>query len=357
MKTKKSYFGSLSDGRKAYVYSVFDKDISFSASDYGCTITNIIVNDRNGNKVDVVLGPATLSGYASGWGSFGAIVGRFANRIVGAKFLISSKEYVLTENVKGACLHGGFPRWENEIWNAKFISTKNGKGIRFSKRFPDGYQGFPGNLDVQVEYILEKGGKLILNYKAFCDKETPLSITNHSYFNLSGSGTILDERLRLNSSKILEIDKNCFPTGKFLDVSGTPFDFREEKKIGKEIGSEILKDTKGFDHCFVTSAYNADSAIPTKERKAVNVARLSDDKTGIALEIDTNCEGIQLYTANYVKDMAGKYGAFYVPNSAVCLETQAFPDSPNQSAFPPSILKPGTEYNALTVLKFSNFKS
>lgn len=355
MRTKKTYFGTLSDGRKAHLYSVSDRDISFTASDYGCAVTNIIVNDRNGKKIDVVLGHPTLTGYASEWGSFGAVIGRFANRISGAKFSLGGKEYILSDNAGGVCLHGGFPRWENEVWNAGFIRTKNGKGIRFHKVFEDGYQGFPGKLDVKIDYILEKGNRLVFSYTARTDKETPLSITNHTYFNLSGGGTILHEKLKINSEKILEIGKDSCPTGKFIDVSGTPFDFREEKEIGKEISTEALERTKGYDHCYVTSAYRKDSAVPEKSREIVTAASLSDEKSGIALELDTNCEGLQLYTANYVARAAGKYGDFYLPKCAVCLETQAFPDSPNQKSFPSVILKPGTEYNAVTVLKFSTF--
>lgn len=355
MRTKKTYFGTLSDGRKAHLYSVSDKEISFTASDYGCAITNIIVNDRNGKKVDVVLGHPTLAGYASEWGSFGAVIGRFANRISGAAFSLGGKEYSLADNAGEVCLHGGFPRWENEIWKARFIRTQNGKGIRFHKAFEDGYQGFPGNLDVKIDYILEKGNRLVFSYTAETDKETPLSITNHTYFNLNGSGTILHEKLKISSGKILEIGKDSCPTGKFTDVSGTPFDFREEKEIGKEISSKLLESTKGYDHCFVTGAYNKDSGVPVKSSAAVEAARLSDGKSGIALELSTNCEGLQLYTANYVGRIAGKYGDFYSPKCAVCLETQAFPDSPNKKSFPSVILKPGTEYNAVTVLKFSNF--
>ena len=351
---RKSYFGSLSDGSKAYVYTVSNGKITFSASDYGCTITSIIVKDRNGKNTDVVLGPQTLSGYAMEWGSYGAIVGRFANRINGAKFSINGKEYLLNDNLKGVCLHGGFPRWENIIWSGKFIKKGGYSGIRFYREFEDGYQGFPGNLKVTVDYLL-KDEEILLNYKAITDQDTPVSITNHSYFNLSGYGNILHEKLKLDCDKVLELDENSVPTGKILDVKGTAFDFTSEKTLKEDFDKEELKKSQGYDHCFVTKAYDSESAVPSSLKNPVKAAELSDDKTGLKLELFTNCEGLQLYTANYVSFVAGKYGAFYGKQNAVCLETQAFPDSPNQTAFPSTILTPGTEYNSITLLKFSRF--
>ena len=353
MKTKKSYFGSLYDGKKAWLYTVSNGSMSFTASDYGCTITSIVVKDRNKNDVDVVIGPSTLSGFATAWGSFGAIVGRFANRISGAKFSLDGKEYRLNDNNNGSSLHGGFPRWESEIWKAGFIKKSGGTGVRFSKSFPDGYQGFPGNLNVSIEYILDENDNLSFTYTATTDKATPLSITNHTYFNLSGCGDILSEKLGINSSKILELSKNSIPTGKYIDVEKTIFDFRKAKPIGDDICSHLLKESRGYDHGYVTGAFDSLSAIPTKSTPLSKAAVLFDERTGIKMELSTNCEGLQLYTANYVDYVLGKSGAVYRPHSAVCLETQAFPDSPNQKKFPDAILRPGVEYNAVTVYSFS----
>ncbi len=355
MKISKNYFGSLSDGRTASVYTVSNGRMSFSASDYGCAVTGITVKDRNGCDVDVVVCPPTFTGFATEWGSYGSIVGRFANRISGARFSLDGKEYLLNDNSGGSCLHGGFPRWENEIWKAKTTRNSKGAGLRFSKVFPDGHQKFPGRLEVSVEYFLDDTDTLTFTYRALTDRATPISITNHSYFNLSGHGSVLDHSLKINSTKILEVDSNSVPTGKFIDVAGTPFDFTEEKKIGRDISEKILQKSMGYDHCYVTPAFREESGVPDKDVPLLKTAILSDEKTGIRLELSTNCEGLQLYTANYVQNLPGKNGAFHQGHCAVCLETQAFPDSPNRIEFPQAVLRPGRTYAAVTSHKFSVF--
>ena len=377
MKFKKRNFGILSDGSKAHLYEVSNGKLSFCASDYGCALISLFVPALENSqevKKDIVLGLTDLSSYSRTWGSFGSIIGRFSNRINGASFTLDGKKYPLTENIDGSCLHGGFPRWENEIWKARFIKSGEGKGIRFSKTFPEGYQGFPGKLKVTAEYIL-KETTLSFIFKAVSDKRTPVSITNHTYFNLTGDfSDIRNEKLRLNCSKYLSSDEKHNVNGRFLEVKGTPFDFTELRTIGENFPEN------GYDTSFVTEAFRDSggaaqtaegktpmsgkceqagkaginsSALPSRETPLVELGTLIDEKTKIRMDVKTNLECVQLYTANYVKGVFGKKGAVYKPFSAVCLETQNFPDSPNQPNFPSCILEPGKELYERTDFTFS----
>ena len=347
MKYKKTYFGSLSNGQKASLYTVSNNQISFTASDYGCALISLIVPAKNQEKKDVVLGLPTLSAYSTTWGSFGSIIGRFSNRINGAKFTLDGKEYNLIQNIEGACLHGGWPRWENEIWKASFIKGRKKCGIKFSKQFPDGYQGFPGNLSVQALYILEEN-RLSFIFKAKTDKRTPVSITNHTYFNLTGDfSDIREEKLLLNCKEYLESDSKNNVSGKILPVDGTVYDFTRGKIISENFPE------KGYDNSFVTQAYNPESGLPSKNTPLADIGSLTDFKSKIKMEVKSNLECLQLYTANYVRGVFGKSGAVYRPFTAVCLETQAFPDSPNQASFPSVILNPGHELFERTDFIFS----
>lgn len=354
MTFQKKYFGTLSNGLSVSLFVVKNKKMTMSVTNYGCSITRLLVSNENGSKTDVVLGFSTLNGYVENWGSFGAIIGRYSNKISGSKFVLNGVEYNLFANCDNDCLHGGFPRWESMLWNGKFIrKDRNTIGVKFSKRFPDGFQGFPGNLLVEVEYLIDDGNQITMSYKAISDKETPISITNHSYFNLRGYGDIKENKLKLYSNKYLETDDNNIPTGNFIDVKGTKYDFLDFKKIGEDFPSE----KNGYDDCFVTNVYSNKSGIPTKDTTLVKVAELIDNKVGKKMTVFSNCEGVQLYTANYVKYVPGKYGAFYMPHNAVCLETQNFPDSVNRPEFPSVILKTNQEYYSVTKYKFESIKS
>ena len=322
-----------------------------SATDFGCALTSLVITDPHGKQTDVVLGFSTLDGYARSWGSFGAVIGRYSNKISGASFSLNGKKFQLFDNCGGSCLHGGFPRWENTLWKGKFIRRKGASGIQFRNVFSDGYQGFPGTLSVTVEYLIDKNAVLTMCFRAETDKATPVSITNHSYFNLSSAGDIRKNVLQLFCSKVLETADGNIPTGTMIDVRNTPYDFLEPK----EIGADFDKMPEGYDDCFVTDAFSPDSGIPSAQSPLVRVAELSDFSSRIKMSVSSNAEGVQLYTAQFVKYLPGKYGACYMPFNAVCLETQNFPDSPNRPEFPSVILNPGQIYTGITEYKFSFF--
>lgn len=350
MKISKTLFGTLSDGSKATLFTFTNKKMSFSVTDFGCTITCLKLFNDDDSFTDVVLGFSSLSSYTNSWGSFGAIIGRYSNKIENAKFSLDEKDYFLESNCGRHCLHGGTPRWENILWNAKVVKKRDSCGICFSKRFSDGFQGFPGNLDVEIEYLISSDNSLAMNYRAFCDKKTPISITNHSYFNLKGYGSVLNHTLQLNCNKFLEQNENQLPTGIIKSVENTRFDFTKPRIVGecKKIEEEI-----GYDNCFVTNAYKKDSGIPQRTTPLVKIATLTELESKKTMEVFTNCEGFQLYNSKYVRYLGGKYGAMYMPFCGICFEPQAFPNSPNIKEFPSVILEPNQEYFSKTVFKFS----
>lgn len=351
-KIKISNFQTLYDLSKAKIISISRKNISFCVTNYGCTITSLKIRGKNNKFTDVVLGFNTLTEYIQNPGSFGAIIGRYSNKIKDAQFSLNGKTYSLLKKYNNFCLHGGFPRWEQILWDYKIIKNRKKSGILFYKTFEDGFQGFPGNLKVQIEYSINDKCELSFIYSATCDQETPISITNHSYFNLSGGKTIDDNELTLFCDKYLEIDKDGIPTGKILNVENSIFDFRKPKKLGLSITE--AEDTYGFDHCFVTKAYNEKSGIPNEKTEIVKIAELVDKNAEKKMTVFTNQEGVQFYTMNYIKFLSGKNGNDYSPHNAICLETQSFPDSPNQKDFPCVILKPDQVYKAKTIYKFEN---
>jgi len=352
MKVKKQNYGTLSDGTKATLYTVSNGKMSFCVTDYGCTLTSILVPDKIHGMVDVLLGFSTLDGYVTGKGSYGALVGRFANRISGAAFSVEGKQYSLDANNNGNCLHGGFRRFEKMLWKSKAVSTKHGEGVRFTRTSPSLEQGFPGNVQLEVTYTLNDDNELTLSYRAVTDKATPINLTNHSYFNLAGSGTILNHLLQLNCTSYLDVDKALIPTGKLIPVKGTAFDFTKEKPVG----ADIKKTGSGYDHCFVTQNYDAHakSAFEISEKTGlVLAAKVTDPASGRKMTVKTNQIGMQVYTGNSVEGTVGKNGCAYQNHDAICLETQCFPDSPNKPEFPSCILEPDRKYRALTVYGFS----
>jgi aldose 1-epimerase len=227
-------------------------------------------------------------------------------------------------------LHGGFFRYEKQVWNAKVFEN----GVEFSRLSPDGEQGFPGNLEVTVKYTLTEDNKIVCEYRAKSDKDTVINLTNHSYFNLRGNGSVLDEELSIRSDKYLEVDSGLIPTGKMLETDGTAWDFGMFKALGRD----IEKTGVGYDHCYVFE----------DDKKMKRVACLRDEKTGRKMTVDTNQCGMQVYTANFIEGEIGKEGRVYHKHDGVCLETQSLPDSPNKKEFPSSVLKAGEEYYART---------
>lgn len=355
MKITQTNFGTLSNGQVAKLYTVDNGKMYFCVTDYGCTLTGIFLPNKLGLKDDVILGYSTLGDFVKCPGySFGSVVGRFANRIGGAKYVIDGTSYELDKNDNEVnTLHGGFTRYDHMIWESKIISNKNGKGVQFTRTSPDGEQGFGGNVKLTVTYTLNDKNELRLDYKATTDKKTPINLTNHAYFNLHGSGTALNHTLMLKSDNILEVDDKLIPTGKYTPVKGTAYDFNTTKTLGQD----IEKVAPGYDNCYTTLWHSTDSewVTPTEEcftAPGAEAAVLKDPSTNRTMKVYTNQPGIQLYAANWITGIVGKGGTVYEKHGAVCLETQAFPDAPNKPGFPSCILEPGDEYNAITVYSF-----
>jgi aldose 1-epimerase len=343
---KKSVFGKTKDGREAHLYTLTNKSgMQVVISDFGGTVVSIKVPDRNGKIGDVVLGYDTLAGYQAGTASFGATVGRYANRIGGAKFSLDGKEYVLEKNNGENHLHGGFNK---VLWDAEPGAGKAGPSLKIHYLSKDGEENFPGNLSVTVVFTLTGANELKIEYTATTDKKTVLNLTNHSYFNLAESGTILNHQLTLKASRFTPVDAGMIPTGELRPVAGTPFDFRKATAIGARIDQddEQLKLGHGYDHNWVL-----DAGIKAEPSLA---AILYEPTTGRIVEVWTTEPGIQVYTGNFLDGTPpGKGGKRYVPRSAVCLEAQHFPDSPNHPDFPTTTLVPGKEFHSTTIYKFS----
>ncbi|HEU5166542.1 MAG TPA: aldose epimerase family protein, partial [Chitinophagaceae bacterium] len=335
--------GSLGIGRKSF-YGMLGTDSVFQYTlsnkngmvvkilNYGGTVTDIITPDKNGKMGDVVLGYESLDGYTqTGNPYFGCLVGRYANRIANAKFKLDGKDYTLAANNDGNTLHGGLKGFDKVIWSVKLF---NDSSLLLSYLSKDGEEGYPGNLSVDVMYSLSDDNGLKIDYAATGDKATPINLTNHCYFNLSAGTdtTILDHELKLNANKYTPVNDKLIPTGKIDDVKGTPMDFTSAKKIGRDIANV----SGGYDHNWVLNGNSA--------------ASLYHAASGRYMEVSTNEPGIQFYSGNFLdgslKNTRG--GAKYVKHAGLCLETQHFPDSPNQPTFPSTILKPGETYHQTT---------
>ena len=339
---EKKSFGVFSDGSEASLYTVSNGVMSFSASDYGCTLTSINLPDSKkagGKTVDVLLGFSTLEGWVQDSSCFGTCVGRFANRIGKCSFTLDGKEYKLDDNDFGRTLHGGFDRWEKMLWNSRIVSTENGLGVEFSRTSPDGEQNFPGNVDVTQTYTLDSDNNLTIEYNAVTDKATPLNITNHAYFNLKGydGGSVFDQELYFDSDSVLEIGEDHIPTGKKISVKGTPFDFTSPKLIGKD----FEKVAPGYDHFFCVNGYKNDGTLR-------EFCYVKDPASGRKMTVKTTQPGIQLYTANFIDGIKGKKGFGYKNQGALCLEAQGYPDAPNKPDFPSAVLRPGEKYHQVT---------
>lgn len=352
-KTVKNNWGVLCDGTKVNLWTISNGKMSFSVTEYGCTLTSIVVKNAKGTNTDCLLGFSTLEGFLNTKFCFGAVVGRFANRIGGASFTVDGVKYNLDKNDGPNTLHGGFEGYDKMMWTGKAVETKTGAGVKFTRLSPDGEQGFPGNVKLEVTYMLDAKNNLSCEYTAVSDKATPINITNHAYFNLAGKGTVEKHTAKFDSKYILEVNPKLIPTGKLAEVKGTAFDFNEEKEIGKDIKAVGV----GYDHCYVTQAYDKavkdGSANPSDTKNMVYFGEVKSPETGIKMTVLTNLEGCQFYTGNYITGIVGKNGTVYARHDAFCLETQAFPDTPNKADFPGCILAPGKKYKAKTVYNFS----
>lgn len=307
---------------------------------YGAIVTSVETPDRDGKLANITLAHPTHAGWLKNGPYFGAICGRFANRIARGKFKIDGHEYSLAINNDPNALHGGLKGFDKQLWTARPVSKDGAVGVELTLVSRDGDEGYPGRLTAVVTYWLTNANELIVDYSATTDKATPVNLTNHCYWNLSGQtgSTILDHELTLNCSRYLPVDATLIPTGKLAEVAGTPMDFAAPHKIGERIG----KVDGGYDHCWV---------INDGGKKSTQAARVHDPKSGRVLTIHTTEPGIQFYTGNFLDGTDAGGGA--PKNGAFCLETQKFPDSPNQPQFPNAILKPGETYRHTTVHAFS----
>jgi aldose 1-epimerase len=349
-KLDKQAWGTF-DGKPVFLYTLHNAaGIEVTITNYGGTITTIKAPDRNKKFEDVVLGFDSLAGYTSktNTGYFGALIGRYANRLAHGAFTLDGKQYQIPKNEGGInTLHGGNRGFDKRVWDAK----ENGSGtpsLELHYLSPDGEEGFPGNLNVTVEYSLDEQNALRIDYTATTDKDTVLNLTNHSYWNLAGagSGTVLNHKLTLAADRFTPIDSTLIPTGAVESVAGTPLDFRQATAIGARINdsNEQMKLAKGYDHNFVLNS-GGGSLAPA--------AKVEEPNSGRVLEVLTTQPGIQFYSGNFLNGKTVGIGGPFNYRSALALETQHFPDSPNHPNFPSTVLHPGETFHQTTVYRLS----
>ncbi len=342
-------FGRLGDGRPVAMFTLERPGgIRARISSYGGSVMSLEVPDRAGRPGDVVLGFDDLGGYLRIGGYLGALIGRYGNRIAGARFALDGVEHRLVANEGSNHLHGGAVGFDKVLWTATPQSAAEGPALALDYLSRDGEQGYPGNLSVRVMYTLEDGA-LRIDYTATTDRDTIVNLTNHTYWNLAGHdvGTVLDHRLAIDAARFAVIGPGRIPTGELRAVAGTPFDFRRAAPIGSRIDGddEQVQLGEGYDHSFAI-----DGADGTLRR----AARVVEPTTGRALEVLTTEPAVQFYSGNLLGGLRGKDGAVYGRWTGFCLETQHHPDSPNQPAFPPTTLRAGDRYQTTTVYRFSN---
>jgi aldose 1-epimerase len=344
-------FGKLPDGTPVEIYALNDGAFEARIATYGGIVVSLKTPDRNGKPADVVLGFDDLDGYVANFNGpsdafFGALIGRYANRISHGSFTLNGKKYSLPLNNGENTLHGGPHGFNNVVWKAKPVAN----GVELSYLSKDGEAGFPGNLTATVRYTLVKG-ELRIEYSAITDKDTVVNLTNHSYFNLAGQGDILNHQLTLHASRFTPVDAGLIPTGELKAVESTPFDFRKPTAVGARINGDNpqLHLGRGYDHNWVL-----DSDSDSGGRKLAEAAEVYDPASGRTLKVLTDQPGIQFYSGNFLDgSIKGKGGKPDELHAALCLETQHFPDSPNHPDFPTTELKAGQRYHTVTVFSFS----
>ena len=342
-------FGTLADGGKATLFTLTNsRGMRVEITNYGGIVTSIYTPDKRGKLADIALGFDTLDEYVKSSPYFGTIVGRYANRIAKGRFSIDGKSYKVATNNGPNHLHGGVRGFDKRIWNAKTSTLKNGVALDLTYFSPAGEEGYPGNLNARVRYTLDNRNQLHILYRAVTDAPTLYNPTHHSYFNLAGEGkgTILNHSLRLYARRYTPIDATSIPFGNLAPVAGTPFDFRMPHTIGERINVQNtqLKNGQGYDHNFVLNG---------KMGTLRMAARVSEPNSGRVMTVQTTEPGIQLYTGNFLDNLKGKGGKTYLRRGGFCLETQHYPDSPNQPSFPTTILRPGQTYRQNTIYRFS----
>ena len=342
-------FGWTPDGKAVEVYTLTNgRGMQVRAITYGAIIQAIRVPDRSGHVADVALGHDSLQGYLAASPYFGAVVGRYANRIARGRFTLEGRTYRLAVNNGPNHLHGGVKGYDKVVWGARSFQRGDTVGIRLEHTSPDGDEGYPGQVRVSVTYTLTPRNELAVDYSATADRPTPVNLSQHSYFNLAGegSGDILQHVLTIRADRYTPVDTTLIPTGEMASVAGTPFDFRAPTPIGARIAQAHpqLQRGKGYDHNFVLSRTGS-GLVPA--------VRVLEPKSGRTLDISTTEPGLQFYSGNFLDGtITGKSGHVYGHRSGLVLETQHFPDSPNQPGFPSTIVRPGKEYRSRTVFAF-----
>lgn len=319
---------------------------------YGGIVSNLWVADRDGNLRDIVLGFDQLEDYLAEHHFFGAIVGRYGNRIANGQFSINGNHYQLPVNNSSHCLHGGVHTFSHKIWDIEPIEKDDYCGVKLSLTSPDGDQGFPGNLRVEVQYLLEDSNTWTITYKASTDKPTVVNMTQHTYFNLNGhnGGTVLDHLLCLNADNYTPVDETMIPTGEIASVDNTPFDFRTPQTIGLKMDGGLdpmIANARGYDINYVLNGIN---------ERLRSVAEVINNESGIVMKVSTTEPGAQLYIGNWLDGIKGKGGSIYDPYHGLCIETQHFPDTPNHPHFPSTLLLPDEFFESKTSYSFSTKK-
>lgn len=347
MSIEKTVFGKTKDGQEVHLFTIKNKNgLVLKLIDYGATVVAVETPDKNGKLDNITLSFPNLEGYTQRHPYFGSTVGRYGNRIAQGKFKIEDQEYTLATNNDVNHLHGGKVGFDAMVWKAEEVQSPNTTGVKFTYSSPDGEEGYPGKLDTTVTYSLTNDDQLSIDYEAQTDKPTVVNLTNHCYWNLggAGSGDILKHELMIAADKYLPIDSTSIPTGELADVAGTAMDFTKPTAIGARI-DELKKEphtTKGYDHCYVLRGQGGALEL---------AAVVKDPASGRVMEILTTEPGIQLYCGNFLDGSEGNGG--FKQHEAFCLETQHYPDSPNQPSFPSTLLKAGDTYKSKTVHKFS----
>ena len=346
-------FGQLNDGTQAHLYTLQNSS-GFRAeiTDFGGTVVNLLVPDRHGNLADVSLGFDNVADYQARSPYFGATIGRYGNRIGAKGFTLDGKTYTPLLNSgppEARCtLHGGTVGFDKVMWRARPTTIDGDPALILEYTSPDGDQGFPGTLLIEVTYRVTTNNELRIDYRATTDKPTVVNLTNHTYFNLKseGTGTILDHVLTIRASKITPVDPNLIPTGDFMSVADTPFDFTSPHVIGERIGAdhEQIKYGGGYDHNWGLDKSAGELAL---------IATLHEPRSGRVMEVLTTEPGVQFYSGNFLNGVKGKNNHTYEKRSGLCLETQHYPDSPNRPEFPSTILRPGETYKSTTIYRFS----
>lgn len=335
-------FGTLPDGEQVRIFTLSnDSSITVKITNYGGIVQSILTPDKNGDIADIVLGFDTLGEYTAKSPYFGCITGRYANRIAKGRFSLENMEYVLAQNNNGNHLHGGNVGFDKVLWKPKISQNKDSVSLELSYLSKDGEEGYPGNLSCKVIYTLTNNDELKIQYYAVTDKATVVNLTNHCYFNLAGhdSGKIYDHLIQIFANKYTEADENLIPTGRIVPLAGTPFDLTSPTKIG----DRIKKIAGGFDHNYVLN--NSGTGL-------AKAAELYEPSSGRLMQTFTDEPGIQFYTGNFLDGIAGK-NAVYEKHTGLCLETQHYPDSPNNPNFPSTVLKPKQQYSSQTIYKFA----